>query len=84
MAYILNLLVSLNKPPPEEAKKRQKEIIDLVAGEIQLRSKRQLIEQFIEDNLPQLKPNEDVIGAFENYWSNHKQAAFKSCAMMKT
>ena len=77
VAYILNLLVSLNKLPPEEAKKRQKEIIDLVAGEIQLRSKRQLIEQFIEDNLPQLKSNEDVIGAFESYWSKHKQAAFK-------
>jgi len=77
VAYILNLLVSLNQLPPEEAKKRQKEIIDLVAGEIQLRSKRQLIEEFIEDNLPRLKPNEDVIGAFENYWSNHKQAAFK-------
>ena len=77
VAYILNLLVSLNKLPPEEAKKRQKEIIDLVAGEIQLRSKRQLIEELIEDNLPRLKPNEDVIGAFENYWSNHKQAAFK-------
>lgn len=77
VAYILNLLVSLNKLPPEEAKKRQKEIIDLVAGEIQLRSKRQLIEEFIESNLAKLKPNEDVIGAFENYWSNHKQAAFK-------
>lgn len=77
VAYILNLLVSLNKLVPEEAKKRQKEIIDLVAGEIQLRSKRQLIEEFIESNLPKLKPNEDVIGAFESYWSNHKQAAFK-------
>jgi type I restriction enzyme R subunit len=38
VAYILNLLVSLNKLDPVEAKKRQKEIIDLVAGEIQLRS----------------------------------------------
>ena len=77
VAYILNLLISLNKLAPEEAKKRQKEIIDLIAGEIQLRSKRQLIEQFIEENLPKLKPNEDVISAFETYWRNHKQAAFK-------
>jgi len=60
-------LVSLNKLNPEEAKKRQKEIIDLVAGEIQLRSKRALIEAFIEENLPKLKPNENVIQAFENY-----------------
>ena len=77
VAYILNLLVSLNKLNPEEAKKRQKEIIDLVAGEVQLRSKRQLIEEFIEENLPKLKPNDNVIKSFENYWSEHKQQAFE-------
>ncbi|NOU21835.1 MAG: type I restriction endonuclease subunit R, partial [Methyloglobulus sp.] len=77
VAYILNLLVSLNKLNPEEAKKRQKEIIDLVAGEVQLRSKRQLIEEFIEENLPKLKPNDNVIRSFENYWSEHKQQAFE-------
>jgi type I restriction enzyme, R subunit len=77
VAYILNLLVSLNKLNPEESKKRQKEIIDLVAGEIQLRSKRQLIEQFIEENLPKLKPNDNVIKAFERYWTKHKQEAFE-------
>ncbi len=78
VAYILNLLVSLNKLNPEEAKKRQKEIIDLVAGEVQLRSKRQLIEEFIELNLPKLKPNENVIRSFENYWAGHKQRAFET------
>lgn len=77
VAYILNLLVSLNKLNPEEAKKRQKETIDLVAGEVQLRSKRQLIEEFIELNLPKLKPNDNVIKSFENYWSEHKQQAFE-------
>lgn len=77
VAYILNLLVSLNKLDPTEAKKRQKEIIDLVAGEVQLRSKRQLIEQFIEENLPKLKPNDNVIGEFESYWSQHKKNAFE-------
>ncbi len=81
VAYILNLLVSLNKLDPEEAKKRQKEIIDLVAGEVQLRSKRALIEAFIEENLPKLKPNENVIQVFENYWTVNKKEAFsKLCA----
>ncbi|MBP6368102.1 MAG: type I restriction endonuclease subunit R [Nitrosomonas sp.] len=81
VAYILNLLVSLNKLNPEEAKERQKEIIDLVAGEVQLRSKRALIEAFIEENLPKLKPNENVIQAFENYWTDNKKEAFmKLCA----
>lgn len=84
VAYILNLLVSLNKLEPAEAKKRQKEIIDLMAGEIQLRSKRALIEAFIEENLPKLKPNENVIKAFENYWTENKGAAFeKLCAEEK-
>ena len=81
VAYILNLLVTLSKLNPEEAKKHQKEIIDMVAGEVQLRSKRLLIETFIENNLPKLQPNENVISAFEGYWSKHKQDAFeKLCA----
>jgi len=75
VAYILNLLITLHKLDPVEAKKRQKEIIDLVAGEIQLRSKRQLIEQFIEENLPKLQPDDNVIGEFESYWARNKDAA---------
>lgn len=81
VAYILNLLMGLKNLSPEEAKKRQKEIIDLVAGEVQLRSKRELIEKFIEENLPKLQPGENVIGEFEGYWSKHKQTAFEQlCA----
>ncbi|QDC99783.1 type I restriction endonuclease subunit R [Candidatus Methylopumilus planktonicus] len=76
VAYILNLLVSLNKLNPEEAKKRQKEIIDLIAGEVQLRSKRKLIEEFISENLPKLTPNGNVLKEFENYWNEHKTNAF--------
>lgn len=81
VAYILNLLMGLSKLNPEDAKKRQKEIIDLVAGEVQLRSKRELIEKFIEENLPKLKPNDSVLGEFGDYWTKHKQAAFEQlCA----
>ncbi len=76
VAYILQLLISLSKLKPEEAKKRQKEIIDLIAGEVQLRSKRKLIEQFIEENLPKVKPNGNVIAEFESYWTEHKKKAF--------
>jgi type I restriction enzyme R subunit len=77
VAYILNLLMTLGKLNPEEAKKRQKEIIDLVAGEVQLRSKRDLIEKFIEENLPKLNPTDNVINEFEGYWAKHKKEAFE-------
>ena len=82
VAYILNLLVNLNKNlNPEEKQKRQKEIIDLVAGEVQLRSKRELIEKFVAENLPSLKPKDNVIHEFENYWLENKQKAFETlCA----
>jgi type I restriction enzyme R subunit len=82
VAYILNLLVNLSKNlDPEEKQKRQKEIIDLVAGEVQLRSKRELIEKFVAENLPSLKPKDNVIQEFENYWSENKQKAFEAlCA----
>ncbi len=36
-----------------------------------------MIEEFIEENLPKLKPNDNVIRSFENYWSEHKQQAFE-------
>ncbi len=82
VAYILNLLVNLNKNlDPEERKNRQKEIIDLVAGEVQLRSKRELIEKFINENLPSLQPNDNVINVFESYWSENRKKAFETlCA----
>jgi len=81
VAYILNLLVSLRKLAPDDVKKRQKEIIDLVAGEVQLRSKRKLIEDFIEENLPKLKASDNVIAEFEKYWSaNQQQALTKLCS----
>ena len=37
-----------------EKERKQKEILDIVAGDTKLRSKRELIERFIEENLPLL------------------------------
>jgi type I restriction enzyme, R subunit len=75
VTYILNLLRSMSKTDPAAAQKRQKEILDLMAGEVQLRSKRALIEAFIENNLQQLQPHENAEQAFEEYWLNKKSEA---------
>ena len=67
--------------PPEERTKRQKEIIDMVAGEMQLRSKKELIQTFIDQNLPNIKPTDNVVEQFESFWSENKQQAFTAlCA----
>jgi type I restriction enzyme R subunit len=76
VAYILSLLSTLKRLKPAEAKMRQQEILDILAGEVQLRSKRELIKKFIEENLPKLKPDENVILAFEDYWTVQQKFAF--------
>jgi type I restriction enzyme R subunit len=78
VAYILNLLMSLNKLPEEERAKRQKEIVELVAGEVQLRSKKVLIQTFIDENLPNIKPTDNVIAEFETFWTENRQKAFNA------
>ncbi|MEY4476471.1 MAG: hypothetical protein RL248_2238, partial [Pseudomonadota bacterium] len=76
VSYILNLLLGLQKiRDPEDAKQRKKGILDLLAGEVQLRSKRALIQAFIDDNLPNIKPQDNVLTAFEQYWHTHQQQA---------
>ena len=54
--FILALLANLKVTTLEEKERKQKEILDLVAGETKLRSKRELIEKFIIENLPLIQP----------------------------
>ncbi|MDO9168321.1 MAG: type I restriction endonuclease subunit R [Methylobacter sp.] len=78
VAYILNLLMTLGKLPPEERAKRQKEIVDMMAGDVQLRSKKLLIQTFIDENLPNIKPTDNVIAEFESFWAENRQKAFNA------
>ncbi len=54
VAYILLLLAKLKGISLSDKERKQKEILDIVAGDSKLRSKRELIERFIEENLPLL------------------------------
>jgi type I restriction enzyme R subunit len=75
VAYILVLLANLKDGKDKE--KRQKEIIDLIAGEAHLRSKRELIEKFIKENLPNIEDADTIPDEFERYWNAEQIAAFK-------
>lgn len=79
VAYILILLANLKESKDKE--KKQKEIIDLIAGEAHLRSKRELIEKFIKENLPAIEDADNIPDEFEKYWNEEQLAAFqKLCA----
>ena len=75
VTYILNLLAKLKNATPAEKEKRQKEILDMVAGDVRLRSKRELIERFIIENLP-LIGEDDLEQGFEAFMDVEKQKAF--------
>ncbi len=81
VAYILKLLANLKGSNQEQ---RRKEIIDLIAGEAHLRSKRELIEKFIQENLPLVADVDDIPEAFDRFWNEEQINAFKTVLERKT
>tara|TARA_R110002072_G_scaffold98817_1_gene217456 strand:+ start:3652 stop:6528 length:2877 start_codon:yes stop_codon:yes gene_type:complete len=75
VVYILQLLARLKTTDKSEAAKQKKAIIDLLGGEVKLRSKRELIEKFIEENLPNISDVDAIPDEFEKYWQQQKVIA---------
>ncbi len=75
VAYILKLLAKLKLSEAKEIKQQKKAILDLLAGEVELRSKRELIEKFIEENLPYIDNVDAISDEFEKYWNEQKVLA---------
>lgn len=72
VAYILKLITKLKQTKTSEAAKQKKAIMDLLNSDIQLRSKRELIEKFIEENLPKIADADNIQDEFEKYWEEQK------------
>lgn len=76
VTYILKLLAELKDTKESEKQRKKKEVVDLIAGETNLRSKRELIEKFIEENLPRVTDTDEIPEEFEQFWSSEQQKAF--------
>ncbi|MDD2474992.1 MAG: hypothetical protein PHI32_03665, partial [Dysgonamonadaceae bacterium] len=46
-------------------------------GEVNMRSKKELIEKFIAENLPAIHDTDDIPEEFEKYWTREQEMAFK-------
>ena len=81
VAYIIQLLIKLKAKSlmkdSVDTVEVEKEILGLLGSEADLRSKRELIEKFIQENLPEIKDSEEVTESFEKFWSDQKQSAFE-------
>jgi type I restriction enzyme R subunit len=75
VAYILNLLIKMKLANPDEHDTKRKEIADLLSGEAKLRSKKELIEKFIEENLLRVSEVEDIPEEFEKFWVEERKNA---------
>ena len=74
--YILALLAQLYDTVAAEKPELRKVILDAVAGEIELRSKRELIEKFIDSAMPNVDSAAEVPDCFEDFWEQERIAAF--------
>ena len=79
--YIIRLLATLHTATkPEERQAARQEIDNRLSNEVQLRSKRELIEKFIDRELPKVRKDADMEQEFENYMSGEKQRAMVALA----
>ncbi|MEP1835720.1 MAG: type I restriction endonuclease subunit R, partial [Hyphomonas sp.] len=82
VAYILALLSealegedSLDPKIRDASKAKKKSLYDLLGSERQLRSKRELIEKFIEQHMPNVAGGTTIESAFDSFWSAERTRA---------
>lgn len=75
VTYILQLLIKAK----QNSKDRSiiEEIFNLLNTEVSLRSKRELIEKFIQESLPNIEDTEAIPEEFEKFWTEEQEKALK-------
>ncbi|MBK7086545.1 MAG: type I restriction endonuclease subunit R [Flavobacteriales bacterium] len=78
VAYILKLLARL-KADEHTAKGEamRKQIMSLLSSDVELRSKRELIEKFIAEHLPKITDADRIQDEFEKYWEDQRVLALQ-------
>lgn len=76
VAYIIQLLIKLKAQAQKDTTKAEQEIFNLLSTEATLRSKRELIEKFIKENLPVILDTDEVASEFDKFWNEEQQKAF--------
>lgn len=78
VAYILKLLAKLKEAGSDKDYEYQyKSLMQTLGGSPELRSKQELIEKFIQENMPELESAQAVPDAFDAFWEQEKQNVTK-------
>ncbi|MTJ19831.1 type I restriction endonuclease subunit R [Dolichospermum sp. UHCC 0352] len=80
VTYILELLGKLqrdNDATQEDYQNQKAYILEIIGKEAQLRSKRDLLEKFIEERMPSIEPEEKIGTVFKEFWNQERIAAIQ-------
>jgi len=78
VTYIIQLLIKLKSRNNSTDKESiEKEVANLLNSQVSLRSKRELIDKFIQENLPTIDDTDTIPDEFEKFWSKEQINAFK-------
>lgn len=83
VTYILQLLIKFqSKESTKDKESIEKDIFNLLNTEVSLRSKRELIERFIQESLPHIEDTDTIPEEFEKFWNVEQKKALQQ--MIKT
>ncbi len=78
VGYILTLLqMAVNAETDEQRKKYEAQVHDLIGSDISLHDKQDLIQKFIEQNMPKMINGQSVQVAFAQFWDAEKEQAYQ-------
>lgn len=78
VTYILQLLIKFNsKQSAKDKESIEKDIFNLLNTEVSLRSKRELIEKFIQESLPHIEDTDTIPEEFEKFWNVEQEKALQ-------
>ncbi|WP_151765725.1 type I restriction endonuclease subunit R [Acinetobacter colistiniresistens] len=78
VGYILTLLqMAVNAETDEQRKKYEAQVHDLIGSDISLHDKQDLIQKFIEENMPKMINGQSVQVAFAQFWDAEKEQAYQ-------
>ena len=78
VGYILTLLqMAVNAETDDQRKKYEAQVHDLIGSDISLHDKQDLIQKFIEENMPKMINGQSVQTAFAQFWDAEKEQAYQ-------
>ena len=81
VSYIIELLRQANKKKDagddKDAARYQAQVHDLLMNEPTFRDKQELIQKFINEQMPKMPDGQTVEAAFANFWDVEKEAAYQ-------